>query len=64
MNLIIAIVKQSIGCHPDWTLQDHLAYLLSEEGFSPSDEVSYVTPFEGVATITVEALVIRIIAEN
>lgn len=28
-----SIVVASAACHPDWTLADHLAYLVSEEYF-------------------------------
>ena len=30
------LVEQSAACHPDWTVEDHALYLVTEEPFDPA----------------------------
>ena len=30
------LVEQSQACHPDWTVEDHAFYLVTEEPFDPA----------------------------
>lgn len=60
-NLVLDTVLQSAACHPDWTVETHLAYLEGEEFIDLDAIASWHRPLTGWRHATVRWIVTALV---